>query len=62
MVVVKLRKKEIRMENNLDNKKSEKGFFAKLFDKLDKKIEEKAKSSPCCCKGDSQEGKKSCCS
>ena len=61
MVVVKLKIRGIRMENKPDNKKLGKGFFAKLFDKLDKKMEEKAKSSPCCCKGGSQEGKKSCC-
>ena len=49
------------MENKSGEKKSEKGFFAKLFDKLDKKMQEKAKSSSCC-KGDNREGEKSCCS
>lgn len=49
------------MESKLEVKKSGKGFFAKLFDKLDKKMQEKAKSNPCCCKGDDKEGKKSCC-
>jgi len=38
-----------------------KSFFARLFDKLDKKMEEKAKSSPCCCKP-SDKGDGSCCS
>ena len=42
--------------------KQKKGFFARLLDKLDKKMEEKAKSGSCCCKGDDSEGKKSCCS
>jgi|GEM_PF-2010143 len=35
--------------------------FAQLLDKIDKKMEDKAKSGPCCCKP--PEGKnKSCCS
>ncbi len=38
-----------------------KGFFKGIFDKLDKKIEEKAKSSPCCCKPSGKD-KNSCCS
>ena len=38
-----------------------KGFFAKLIEKLDKKIEEKAKAKPCCGSDDKKEGK-SCCS
>jgi hypothetical protein len=42
--------------------KQKKGFFAALLDKLDKKMEEKAKSGPCCCKKDDIEGNKSCCS
>lgn len=48
---------------NKINDKSEvkKGFFARLLDKLDKKMEEKAKSSPCCCKS-AQKKDKSCCS
>jgi hypothetical protein len=38
-----------------------KKFFGNLFDKLDKKMEAKAKSNSCCCK--SNEGdNKSCCS
>ncbi len=49
------------MENKPVEKKIKKGFLARLFDKLDKKMEEKAKS-PCCCKGNTDEGKKSCCS
>jgi len=48
------------MENKPGEKKSEKGFFAKLLDKLDKKMEEKSKSS--CCNNDDRGGKKSCCS
>jgi len=50
------------MENKSEEIKSNKGFFAKLFDKLDKKMEEKAKSGSCCGKGDDRKEKKSCCS
>ena len=50
------------MESKPEGKKPKKGFFARLFDKLDKKIEEKAKAGSCCCKSDGSEGKKSCCS
>ena len=41
-----------------------KGFFAKLIEKMDKKLEAKAKSSCCCTpKDDSKDGSKgdSCC-
>jgi len=38
-----------------------KGFFSRLAEKLDKKLEEKSKSkNPCCCQ--SQPKDKSCCS
>ena len=38
-----------------------KKFFAQFFNAIDKKMEEEAKSKPCCCKP--AEGKdKSCCS
>ena len=50
------------MENKPEEKKSKKGFSARLIDKLDKKMEEKAKSGSCCCKGDDNGEKKSCCS
>ena len=37
-----------------------KGFFGKIMDKLDKKLEDQAKNSGCC--GDPENGKnKSCC-
>ena len=38
-----------------------KGFIARLIEKLDKKMEEKAKSAPCCSPKDKHEGG-SCCS
>lgn len=47
------------MEDKLVEIKSKKGFFARWLDKLDKKIEEKAKSGSCCC---NNKEKKSCCS
>lgn len=40
------------------NKK--KGFFAKMVDKLDKKLEEKSKEQSCCNPSDKKNGK-SCC-
>ncbi|MEI6832336.1 MAG: hypothetical protein WCK61_06495 [Candidatus Omnitrophota bacterium] len=50
------------MEEKVKKEKQKKGFFARLFDKLDKKMEEKSKSGSCGCKGNDSEGKKSCCS
>ncbi len=43
--------------------KNKKGFFGSLFDKLDKKMQEKAaKSGGCCCgTGDSKKGSKGTC-
>lgn len=49
------------MKDNREEKKAKRGFFARIFDKLDKKLEEKAKSSSCCNKQDNS-GQKSCCS
>lgn len=31
-------------------KDKKRGFFSRLFDKLDKKLEDKSKEKPCCCK------------
>ena len=36
--------------------KKEKGFWAKLIDRLDKKLEDKAKGSCCCKAKDKEEG------
>lgn len=49
------------MKDKADPKKIKKGFFAGIIDKLDKKIQEKAKSKSCCCDKDNSD-KKSCCS
>jgi len=49
------------MENKLEEKKK-KGFFSRLIDKLDKKMEEKSKASSCGCKSNNQGENKSCCS
>lgn len=51
------------MEENKTGKKEAKakGFFGRLMEKLDKKMEAKAKSMPCCCK-DAGKGRDSCCS
>ena len=51
------------MEKN--EEENQKGFFVKLFEKLDKKLEAKSKQSGCCC-GPKKDGKDSdrdsCCS
>ena len=45
-------------ENNKEEKK--KGFFAKLFEMLDKKLETRAKKTGCGC-GPTKDPKDSCC-
>jgi hypothetical protein len=37
------------MSQTPDNKDKKKGFWSRLLDSLDKKMEAKAKSSGCCC-------------
>jgi hypothetical protein len=49
------------MKNKDDQKQAKKGFFARIIDKLDKKMQEKAKSASCC-SGQKNKGKNSCCS
>jgi len=46
-----------------EKKKQEKkkGFFGKLLDKLDKKMEAKAQKSPCCGGGSNDGNGSSCC-
>jgi hypothetical protein len=46
------------LNSNKENKT--KGFFAWLVEKIDKKMEEKAKKSPCSCSP--KDGNNSCCS
>jgi len=48
------------MDGKSAGKKTKNGFFTRLLEKIDKKMEEKAKTNSCC-KGNSGE-KKSCCS
>ena len=43
-----------------DKKEGKKGFFSRLVERLDKKMEEKAKSGSCCSKKDKDEGKPCC--
>jgi hypothetical protein len=49
------------MNEKTEVKKTKKGLFTKMFEKLDKKMDEKAKSSPCCCQPN-KSNKDSCCS
>ena len=48
------------MQRKNDQPQLKKGFFAKIIDKLDKKMQEKSKSASCC-SGQSNKGKNSCC-
>ncbi len=50
------------MEEKANNKKSGKvkTFFKGLVEKMDKKMQEKAKKSACCC-NNKKTGDKSCC-
>ncbi len=48
------------MNEKPEGKKVKKDFFSRMFEKLDKKIEAKAKETKCC-GGDKGKGK-SCCS
>lgn len=49
------------MENKVSATDKIKKFFFQLADKLDKKLEEKAKSGNCACKQNEKENR-SCCS
>ncbi len=49
------------MKNKTEEKKTKKGFFSRMLDKFDKKMEGKAKSTPCCNQKNNS-GKNSCCS
>jgi len=43
----------------IQNKK--KGFFGKIVEKLDKKLEEKSRKAPCCSPGKDKEKGSACC-
>lgn len=47
-------------QNSNVKETKKKSFLARWFEKLDKKMEEKAKSQSCCCK--SKDKDSSCCS
>lgn len=50
------------MKEGKDNKTSKiRSFFKRFVEKIDKKMEEKAKHGGCCCVNDKKENK-SCCS
>ncbi len=42
-------KKGVLVEENKEIKTPQKGFFARMIEKIDKAMEEKAKSKKCCC-------------
>jgi hypothetical protein len=47
-------------ETNATHKEVKKGFWTRLIDSLDKKMEEKAKKASCCASSDKNKGS-SCC-
>jgi len=49
------------MKDQAGQKKEKRGFFAWMIDKMDTKMQEKAKAKSCC-GGEDKPGKKSCCS
>jgi len=48
-------------DKNSTKQEEKKGFFKRMMDKLDKKMEEKAKNAPCCSPGKDKEKGSSCC-
>jgi len=50
------------MENNRETRKKNKLqlFFSRLAEKIDKKMEEKAKENPCCCNRDKSKDNQCC--
>lgn len=50
------------MKDKTEDKKTKKGFFSRMIEKFDKKMEEKSKSKSCCCGDKNNPGNKSCCS
>ena len=61
MVVAESKINGGKMDNKPEERRSRKGLFARLLEKLDKKLVEKSKSGCSCKNGDNGE-KKSCCS
>jgi hypothetical protein len=51
----------MNVSQSQDKKDKKKGFWSRLLDSLDKKMEAKAKSSGCCCSSGPQSGQKKCC-
>jgi len=49
-----------QVKRSKDNKIKQ--FFAGIFEKIDKKMQEKAKNSGACCDSDKNKENKSCCS
>ncbi|MCU0666092.1 MAG: hypothetical protein MUF05_03245 [Candidatus Omnitrophica bacterium] len=49
------------MENKNNAANVKKGFWARLMQSLDKKMQEQAKKQPCCCAGKKEEKDDSCC-
>ena len=54
-----LQAEKMIMDQEKDKSEKKKGFFARIIDKLDKKIEDKANKSSCCCSDQKKDS--SCC-
>jgi hypothetical protein len=50
------------MENADKKEEKKKGFFSKLFEKLDQKLEERSKKTGCGCSAKKNNNGDSCCS
>lgn len=48
------------IKNTENNSNKAKGFFGRMIEKLDKKLEEKSKKTSCCSSKDKEKGS-SCC-
>jgi hypothetical protein len=57
----KLKTERKPMENNKEEKTVKKGWFGKLFEKLDKKMEAKSREGGCCCSPKDPKKGSSCC-
>lgn len=51
----------MKTDTNAKKEGKPKGFFGRIIERIDKRMEEKAKNSPCYCTG-KDKGDKACCS
>jgi len=51
----------IQNEKQIKKARNKKSFIAKIMDKLDKKLEDRAKGAGCCCNNSNKDKGKPCC-